>query len=326
MSLAAEISRVQIGQGTIPHLPLGFGGWSFGSEQWTGKQDANLLSAMTSALEHGISHFDTATGYGGGYSEKLIGRFIAAEASRRECVFLASKFQSDEISAHVMLNAVDASRDRLQTDVIDLYYIHWPRSNKDMRPWMEGLERARALGKIRAIGVSNLSISQMEQLSEVGRIDAHQLLYNLLWRFNERDIIPYCRSQGIAVVTYSSIAHGILAGSYARELDIPAGDQRRDILLFRTDIWPRIYEIVEDLKQVAKRAERPLIHLAIRWLLHQQGVKAVIVGAVDAQQAISNSASLQDDIADDIFDELTTISQRAITHIPDVGNPYGYHP
>jgi aryl-alcohol dehydrogenase-like predicted oxidoreductase len=108
---------------------------------------------MRSAQEQGITHFDTATGYGNGYSEQLIGRFIAGEPSRRDRMFLASKFQTDEITTQAMMDAVDASRNRLQTDVIDLYYIHWPRSGKDMRPWMEGLERARAQGKIRAINL-----------------------------------------------------------------------------------------------------------------------------------------------------------------------------
>jgi myo-inositol catabolism protein IolS len=324
--MTADTAPTRIGPGEKSHAPLGFGGWSFGPNQWTGQEDANLLSAMQSAVDNGITHFDTASDYGDGYSERLIGRFIAANASQRDRLFIASKFTSDDLTARSMLNAVDASLARLQTDVIDLYYIHWPRTGKDLRPWMEGLETARQQGKIRAIGVSNFSVAQMEQIAEVGRIDAHQLLYNLLWRFNERDLIPYCREHGIAIVTYSSIAHGILAGRYPRDLEMPPGDQRRTILMFRDDVWPGVYEAVEAFKAVAERTGRTLIHLAIRWLLHERGVSAVLVGARDVRQAAYNVQALEGEIPDHIFDELTAISDRVIPLIPDVGNPYNYYP
>lgn len=327
MTAKQDTAPVKIGRSEKQHLPLGFGGWSFGPDQWSGKEDDNLLSAMESALATGITHYDTATGYGNGHSERLVGRFMASEPGRRERLFLASKHEADDISAQDMLNAVDASRARLQTDMIDLYYMHWPRSGKDMRPWMEALETARQQGKIAAIGVSNFSIADMEQVSEVGRIDAHQLPYNLLWRFAERDIIPYCVEHHIAVVTYSSIAHGILAGRFGRDVEFPVGDQRRkDIILFRQNLWPLVYEGVEAFKQVAARAGRSLVHLAIRWVLHQPGVTSVLVGARNSQQAVSNGAALDGEIPDSVFDALSAISDQLMQHIPDTGNPYAHHP
>ncbi|MBZ0298346.1 MAG: aldo/keto reductase, partial [Anaerolineae bacterium] len=298
MTFQPDRSLVYMGPQDSGHRPLGFGGWSFGPDQWTGQEDAHLLSAMQSALDHHITHFDTAAGYGDGYSERLIGRFLAADERRRKQVFLATKFASDDLSARAMLDAVDASLERLQTDWIDLFYIHWPRTGRDLRPWMEGLESARQQGKIRAIGVSNFSVAQMAQIAEVGRIDAHQLLYNLLWRFNEREIIPYCREHDIAIVTYSSIAHGILGGRYTRDLKLVAGDQRQKILLFRDDVWPKVYEATEAFKRVAEQAGRPLIHLAVRWLLRQPGVTSVLVGARNAQQAEANAQSLEGMIED----------------------------
>ena len=238
-------------------------------------------------------------------------------------MFLASKYEADEISAADMLRAVDASLEQLQTDMIDLYYIHWPRSNQDLRPWMEALETARQRGKIAAIGVSNFSVTQMEAVAQVGQIDAHQMPYNLLWRFGERDIIPYCVEHQIAVVTYSSIAHGILAGRFERDVSFPVGDQRRNsIVLFRQAVWPQVYEGVEAFKQVAQRAGRPLIQLAIRWLLHQDAVTAVLVGARNARQAASNVQALEGEIAGDVFDELTAISDEVMQSIPNTVNPY----
>ena len=273
------LSQIHIGRSEKYHAPLGMGGSFYGLDHGNQQGEADLLAAMETALDNGITHFDTASGYGDGYSERLIGRFMAADSSRRERLFLASKFASDDISARAMLDAVDASRLRLQTDMIDLYYIHWPRTGKDLRPLMEGLETARQQGKIRAIGVSNFSVAQMEQLAEVGQIDAHQLGYNLLWRYDEQDIIPYCLNHNIAVVVYSALAHGILAGKYPRQLEFVPDDQRWSILLFRKDVWPYVYDAVEEFKRLAAREGYSLAHLALRWLLHQSGVTSVLVSA-----------------------------------------------
>lgn len=166
----------------------------------------------------------------------------------------------------------------------------------------------------------------MAQVAEVGRIDAHQLSYNLLWRFPERDLIPYCIANQIAVVTYSSIAHGILAGRFARQLELAPGDQRHDILLFRQDVWPGVFEDVEQFKRVAQESGIHLIHLAIRWLLHQPGVTTVLVGARDAAQAAFNAQALQGEIPARVFDELGAISDRVMKDVPDEGNPFGHHP
>ena len=100
---------------------------------------------------------------------------------------------------------------RLRRDWLDLFYIHWPKTGLDLRPMMEALEALRAQGKIRFIGVSNFSVTNMENASQGGRIDAHQLCYNLLWRYPETEIIPWCSAHGVALVTYSSIAQGLLS-------------------------------------------------------------------------------------------------------------------
>src|SRR5262245_56265899 len=189
MATLYALSPVRIKPVENAHLPIALGGSIFGDTARMRAIEADLLATMEAAVAHGITHFDTASGYGGGRSEELIGQFLSG---RREQVFLASKAAIDEMDAGLMLAQVDKSRQRLQTDQIDLYYIHWPRSGKDLRPLMEGLEKARRQGKIGAIGVSNFSVEQMRQVGEVGQINAHQLCYNLFWRFDEREVIPYC--------------------------------------------------------------------------------------------------------------------------------------
>jgi aryl-alcohol dehydrogenase-like predicted oxidoreductase len=302
---------------------LGLGCWVFGPDPWRGQARTELLVAMAAALEHGLTHFDTASDYGRGLSEEVVGEFLAG---KREQLFLASKVALDHMDARLMLEQVNRSLARLQTEVIDLYYIHWPRTGKDLRPLMEGLELARQQGKVRAIGVSNFSVAQMAQVAEAGKIDAHQLGYNLFWRVAERDVIPYCREQGIAIITYSSIAQGILTGKFSRDLKLQPGDQRAEYVLFDRELWPHIYEGVEQLKALAQEINRPLAHLAIRWVLHQAGITCALVGARTAQQVEQNVQAMAGDIPPDIFARMTEISDQVVAHIPDVGNMYRYYP
>jgi aryl-alcohol dehydrogenase-like predicted oxidoreductase len=278
---------------------------------------------MQAALDLGITHFDTAVGYGGGRSETLLGEFLKG---RREEVFLATKFFPAEQTAEYVFGQLDASLDRLQTDYVDLYYIHWPITGKDLRPVMEALEQARAQGKIGAIGVSNFSVEQMEHVSEVGHIDAHQLCYNLFWRFPERDIIPWCAQNGTAVVTYSSIAQGILTGKFPREPKFKEGDDRGGNVLFKPENWPFVYEGVEKLKALSAECGRSLTHLAIRWVIEQAGITSELVGARDAGQMTDNAAALDGEIAADVFAKMTAISDEVMSHIPDVGNMFGFYP
>jgi aryl-alcohol dehydrogenase-like predicted oxidoreductase len=191
---------------------------------------------------------------------------------------------------------------------------------------MEGLELARQKGKIGAIGVSNFSVEQMGQLAEAGKIDAYQLGYNLFWRVAEREILPYCREQGIAVITYSSIAQGILTGKFPRDLQLQAGDQRQEIILFDPEVWPHLYEGVEQLKHLAQEVGRPLAQLAIRWVLHQEGVNSALVGARTAQQVEQNVQAMTGDIPPAIFERMTEISDQVIKNVPDTGNMYRYYP
>ena len=304
-----------------PLTRLALGGSLFGAGQWDAASHAERVATMEAALRRGINHFDTASDYGGGESERVTGRFAA---ERREQVFVASKAAVEQMDAAQMLAAVNQSLERMQLDCIDLYYIHWPREGKDPRPLMEGLETARAQGKIRLVGVSNFSRAEMEQAAQAGRIDAHQLCYSLLWRFAEADIIPYCRANQIAVVTYSSVAQGVLTGKFARQPQLQPGDSRAGTVHFEADVWPHVYAAVEAMKALA--VGRPLAHLAIRWVLEQPGIDSAVVSARTAEQLDENADALDGDIPAGIFEALTALSDEAMQHIPDTGNMYRYYP
>lgn len=290
------------------------------------QQQAGLRMALEAALEGGVTHFDTATDYGDGDSERALGQFLAAEPGRRDDLFLASKVNPAEVSAQAVVQAIEESLRRLRTDVIDLYYLHWPRSGTDLRPWMEGLEAARQQGLIRATGVSNFSVAQMETLRDAGRIDVCQVGYNLLWRFPERDILPYCAREGIQVVAYSALAHGILAGRTPRQLAFVAGDQRWNISLFQDGVWPGIHEVVQQMADLAEEEGQPLATLALRWILSQRTVRSVLVSARTGGQVLGNLEALSADIPDDLLARIGALSDRAMQQVPDEGNPFGHHP
>lgn len=318
------LKDVQIGNDTQPHAPIGLGCSFYGVARYDESEVAELLDAMAASLDGGITHFDTAHDYGNGESERLIGRFLAEDVSRRDHILLASKANLRDMSAVAMQRAIDVSRQRLGTDVIDIYYVHWPISDADMRPWAEALESARRQGQIRAIGVSNFSIAQIEQVAEVAQIDALQLGYNLLWRFPEVDLIPFCHERGISVIAYSALASGILGGKYQRRLSFAPHDQRWDILYFRDAIWGALHPLIEQFNDVAARAGIPLSQLALRWILHQPGVTAALVSAKDRRQALANCSALEAEIDVSILEELGAISDDAMKHIPAEGNPFGY--
>jgi len=307
------------------HGVIALGCWSFDSSYWVGQEDDDSLAVMAGALRCGMNHFDTAFAYGRGKCESLIGRFLAANGLREQ-VFLATKGASHGGDGEGILALLEGSLNRLQVDHVDLYYIHWPTRGKDLRPVMEALERARSQGKIGAIGVSNFSVEQMAQISEVGKIDAHQLCYNLLWRYAEDEVIPYCLENNIAVVTYSSLAQGILTGKFPRGLELAKRDGRNRMLLFERDIWPHVCDGVEEFKSVADQAGRSLSHLAIRWLTARPGVRSVLIGARKVEQVEQNAAAMTGDIHPETLERLTAISDEVMKHIPDVGNIFRYYP
>ncbi len=301
---------------------LALGCWAFGGTQWAGQDDADSIDAMEQSFAKGINHFDTARGYGKGRSERVVGNFIK---DKRDSIFLATK-NGARPDKKQYAEAIDESLKTIGTDYIDLYYIHWPKSDTDLRPTMEALEEARSAGKIRSIGVSNFSVEQTRQVMEAGTINAHQLCYNLFWRWDEEDIIPFCAENDIAVVTYSSIAQGILTGKFPRHPEFKEGDSRANTVFFDENVWPHIYEGVEKLKALAGQTMVPLTHMAIQWVAKQRGINSIIIGARNKSQAERNFQAMETEIPDAVFRQMTKISNDVIQYIPDTGNIFRFYP
>jgi len=324
VSETGDMKQVRIDPVEKAFSVMGLGGWSFGGE-WGPQSDEDSLSALRTALDAGISHLDTAEAYGRGHSEELVGQAIRG---RRDEVFVATKgFPCwGDLSRECYARKIDDSLQRLGTDHVDLYYIHWPMTGRDMRPPMEAVVAAKEAGKVGAVGVSNFTVEEMEQVAEVGRIDAHQLCYNLFWRYPERDVIPYCREHDIALVTWSTIAEGILTGKFPRDVAFPEGDHRAGGLLFDPEVWPHVYEGVEKLKALAAGIDVPLAHVAIQWVTRQPGITGVLVGSRNADQVRRNAAAMASRVPDETFDRMTEIGNEVFEKVPEAVNVLRWHP
>src|SRR4029450_6102646 len=176
-------------------------------------------------------------------------------------------FEPDQI-----LEAFEASCRRLQTDYIDIYFLHWPNIDVPISAPMEALERLRAAGRIRAIGVSNYTAEEIDVARQYGRVDVLQPPYNMFWRFIEGDQLPYCQDHGIGVMAYSGLAQGLLTGTLAPGTSFAEGDKRPTTGLFQPGGFERCLEAVEALRTIAQRSGLTLSQLAITWLLGRPGV------------------------------------------------------
>jgi myo-inositol catabolism protein IolS len=306
----------------LSHIPpgLGLGCWEFSDIGSGPPDDETSICIIRAARDMGITHFDTAQSYGDGHAESVVGRALVPFRG----LYIASKREASDRNSTV--SSVKESLVRLGREWIDLFYIHWPRKGFDLRPMMEGLEQLRAEGLIRKIGVSNFSVADMQSVAEVGRIDAHQICYNLLWRYPERDVIPYCIEHGITIVTYSTIAQGLLSDKTRGPESFAKGDTRATTVYYRPEVWPHVRESVQVMQAVARRCGLPLSTLAIRWVLARPGVTSVLVGARSIEQLRSNVQAASAPIAPVVAEELSALSEEASRRLPDVGNIFLFYP
>ncbi|MGF9977154.1 aldo/keto reductase [Viridibacillus arvi] len=247
------------------------------------------------ALNNGVTLIDTADIYGPGRSEELVGEVL--QSFPREQYILATKGarmqnEKGEIVTNnepdYLRSACEASLQRLGLDYIDIYFIHFPEQGASLELAVAELVKLKQEGKIRAIGISNVTLEQLEEANSTGDIDVVQLEYNMLNRAIEEDILPYCIEQQIAVVAYGPLAFGILGGKYTKDLKLDIGDWRNRVDLFKAGNFEANLSKVDKLKEIAVKKDTTIGNLAIAWLLAQKGITAVIPGGKKTNQLLEN--------------------------------------
>jgi aryl-alcohol dehydrogenase-like predicted oxidoreductase len=237
-------------------------------------------------LDHGINVIDTAPAYGFGHSEEIVGKAIA-EGRLRDKVVIATKVGLDWKDGKVFRNAsrgrimreIEDSMRRLQTDYIDVYQVHWPDPLVPIEETAAAMQTLFKQGKIRAIGVSNFSVEQMEQFRNVAPLHVLQSPYNLFERGIEADLLPYCRRNNISTFGYGALCRGLLSGRMRSDTAFAGDDLRRTDPKFQQPRFAQYLSAVQRLDRLAQgRFGKHVIELAVRWML-DQGITTALWGA-----------------------------------------------
>ncbi len=276
----ADAPAIEMELAAIPGTSLkvsrvALGTWAIGGWMWGGTDEAESISTIRAAFEHGINVIDTAPAYGFGRSEEIVGKAIA-ESGLRSRVIIATKTGLEWEHGKVFRNAsrarimreIEDSLRRLRTDYIDIYQVHWPDPLVTIEETAEAMLTLYCQDKIRAIGVSNFSVQQMERFRRVAPLHVLQPPYNLFERGIETDVLPYCRKNKIATFGYGALCRGLLSGRMRADTTFEGDDLRRTDPKFLEPRFAQYLAAVERLDRLAQRRfGKRVIHLAVRWVL-----------------------------------------------------------
>ena len=262
--------------------------------------------------------FDTAAVYGDGYSEKILGMTLA---DVRSSVIYATKVFANQLKYNQVIESCNRSLENLGTDYIDLFQIHWPAGSfkSEIVPideTMTAMNDLKQQGKIRAIGVSNFSSSQIEEAAQCGTIDSLQPPYSLFWRHVETDAMPYCIKHNITILAYSPLAQGLLTGKFKINHQFENGDHRSKNRLFQPGIFQKAQQALNQLRPIANQKKITLGQLALAWVIAQPNTCA-IAGARNEAQAIQNAGAIPVNLSAEDLKKLDIIGREVTDYLDD---------
>lgn len=307
--------KVQIRGTDLFVNPIGLGTNAVGGQKYYPHiTDDDGRTFLRTAIEHGVDFWDTAFTYGPKRSEEIIGE-VLKETKQRENIVLASKAAHKFVGKETVFDnspaflkqAVEESLMRLQTDYIDLFYIHFPDKDTPKYEAVGALKEMKDEGKIRAIGVSNFTKEQLEDANRDGYVNVFQGEYNLIARGAEEKIFPYTMEHNISFVPYFPFASGLLAGKYTPETTFPEGDLRANKPQFQGKTFKKHLENVEKVREIAKAKGAEVAHVVLSWYLTRDAIDVVIPGAKRGDQVVSNLQALQVELTKREIDEIDRI-------------------
>lgn len=266
---------------------IGLGTWAIGGWMWGGTEEQTSIHTIHKALERGINLIDTAPVYGQGRSEEIIGKAIELYG-KRECVIIATKVGLDWSGKKVVRNStkdrifkeIEDSLQRLRTDVIDIYQVHWPDPLVPVDETARAMQQLYRQGKIRAIGVSNYSLKQMDIFRQTAPLHVVQPPYNIFERQIEQDVLPYVHKNKLKALTYGALCRGLLTGRMKPDTQFTGDDLRKVDPKFQQPRYGQYLDTVAQLERFARdRFKKSVLALAVRWLLDQSDVSIALWGA-----------------------------------------------
>jgi aryl-alcohol dehydrogenase-like predicted oxidoreductase len=254
---------------------IALGTWAMGGWMWGGTDERLAIKTIHVALEKGINLIDTAPVYGFGRSEEIVGKALAQKKCR-ERVFISTKTGLDWKDGKVFRNCSPdflrrnfaESLKNLQTDYVDILFVHWPDPLESFEETAKILNQFLQAGQIRAVGVSNYSPEQIQAFQRGGAVHIVQPPYNLFERDIEPDLMPFCQKNHLALMTYGALCRGLLSGRVTAGREFQGDDLRKVDPKFKEPRLSQYLSAVKRLEQVAgERLQRSVLHLAVRWVL-----------------------------------------------------------
>jgi aryl-alcohol dehydrogenase-like predicted oxidoreductase len=266
---------------------IGLGTWAIGGLEWGDVPDEAAIATILSAVDRGMNLIDTAPIYGQGHAEEIIGKAMRAHG-RRDAFFVATKAGLEWNERGVFANStaprlrleLEDSLRRLGTDFVDLYQLHWPDTRVPVAEVAGLFAEFQREGKVRAIGVSNFSVAQMQEFRSVAPLASNQPPYNLFEREIDREVLPWCAANGVAVLTYSSLCRSLLGGRVQGGMKFDEKDIRSVDPKFQEPRLSQYVTAVDRLGEFARtRFGKSVVELAARWVLDRPGVSVALWGA-----------------------------------------------
>jgi myo-inositol catabolism protein IolS len=290
------LKKRTLGKSGIQVTEIGLGLWAAGGSDWGPTDDREVLSAIDTALDLGVTFFDTSDVYGNGHSEELLGQ---AMQGRRDRFVVATKIgwrgfdgaarRTAYDSVEKLIAGVESNLTRLRTDHVDVIQSHISFRDPTMEIFLEGFQRLQSAGKVRAYGLSTSDFDYIRAFNQDGKCSSLQIDYSILNRTPEVSILDYCQQNGIGVIVRGALAMGLLTGKFDEKTSFPQGDFRQKWLtdpeqnvIFRQDLAK-----VEQLRGLVAEG-RTLAQAALAFTLDHPAVTTVIPGAKNARQVRSN--------------------------------------
>jgi aryl-alcohol dehydrogenase-like predicted oxidoreductase len=329
--MSPEMLTRTIGASGLSASAIGLGTWAIGGWMWGGTDEAQSIDTIRASIDEGVSLIDTAPAYGQGLSEEIVGKAIKG---RRDKVVLATKlglvwhtkkgnhfFDYDGAPVHRYLGAdsvvyeVEQSLRRLGTDHIDHYITHWQDPTTPVAETMEALDRLKTQGKIRSVGASNVSVADVKAYLAAGQLDAVQQEYSMVARDIEQDLLPFCTENNVSVLSYSSLALGLLSGKIGPDRVFTGDDQRKDNPRFSLANRRKVAALMDAIQPIAEAHGASEAQVVIAWTLQQPGITFSLCGARSPQQARENAQAGRIRLSGQ---EINQISEAASRHLTDL--------
>ncbi|WP_339728636.1 aldo/keto reductase [uncultured Gimesia sp.] len=305
-----------IGNTNIQVTPIAMGCWPISGVTSVDVTEEASLATLNAAFESGINFFDTAYCYGyEGESERLIGKALG---EKREQIVIATKGgihwsgkkQIRNASPARIKQECDESLSRLNTDRVELYYLHGPDPEISVSESAGAFKELLEAGKILSVGVSNFTLEQLQEFAAVCPISAYQPRYNMLQRDIEADRLPWCIENQVSVMAYWPLMKGLLAGKLPRDHQFALQDGRQKYPMFHGEEWEQNQDFLDDLRILSEEMNHTVAQIVIRWTIQQKGITCALCGAKRPEQIKENAETMNFELSDSQMESINQLIQK----------------